>query len=70
MIYAETFTPPEQNSEYKRTIKAFKRNNGTGNEGDDESMDAGDQFGCRNSIKKAKKGITYQGNSVMPTRQQ
>jgi len=47
VIYAETFTPPEQNSEYKRTIKAFKRNNGTGNEGDDESMDAGDQFGCR-----------------------
>jgi len=33
VIYAETFTPPEQNSEYKRTIKAFMRNNGTGNEG-------------------------------------
>jgi len=47
----------EQNSKYKRTIKALKRNNGTGNEIEDESMDAGDQLGGRNAKKKAKKGI-------------
>jgi len=47
----------EQFSKYKRMIKALKRNNGTGNEIEDESMDAGDQFGGRNTKKKAKKGI-------------
>jgi len=45
----------EHNSKYKRTIKALKRNNGTGNEIGDESMDAGDQFGGRNAKKKTKK---------------
>jgi len=47
----------EQNSKYKRTIKALKRNNGTNDEIEDESMDAGYQFGGRNAKKKAKKGI-------------
>jgi len=47
----------EKNSKYKRTIKALKRNYGTNDEIEDERMDAGDQSGCRNAKKRAKKGI-------------
>ena len=46
----------EQNSKYKRKIKALTRTNGSNIENDDQSIDAGDQFGGRNAKKKAKKG--------------
>ena len=46
----------EQNSKYKRKIKALTRKNGSNIENDDQSIDAGDQFGGRNAKKKAKKG--------------
>ena len=44
----------EQNSKYKRQIKALKRDD-DGNESDEESIDAGDQFGGKNSKKRTKK---------------
>ena len=46
----------EQNSKYKRKIKALTRKNGSNTDNDDQSVDAGDQFGGRNAKKKAKKG--------------
>jgi hypothetical protein len=50
----------EQNSKYKRQIKALKRDNGTGSaKVDEESIDAGDQFGGKNSKKKTKKEVGF-----------
>ena len=49
----------EQNRKYKRQIKALKRtktpNDKNDATSDDDNTDAGDQFGGRNSNKKAKK---------------
>ena len=44
----------EQNSKNQRQIKALKRDD-DGNESDEESIDAGDQFGGKNSKKRTKK---------------
>ena len=48
----------EQNKKYKRQIKALKRsktpNNKNDANSDDDNADAGDQFGGKNSKKKAK----------------
>ena len=52
----------EQNSKLKRQIKALKRDDDgndrddiTDDEGDEESIDAGDQFGGKNYKKRTKK---------------
>ena len=46
----------EQNSKYKRAIKALKRGITDGNDDNDgeEDLDAGDQFGGKSSKKKKK----------------
>lgn len=46
----------KQNAQYKRTIKALKRNKESDDEDadEDEDIDAGDQFGGKNSKKKKK----------------
>ena len=46
----------EQNSKYKRRIKALTRKNNSNPDNDDQSIDAGDQFGGKHAKKKAKKG--------------
>ena len=46
----------EQNSKYKRRIKALTRKNNSNTDNDDQSIDAGDQFGGKHAKKKAKKG--------------
>ena len=46
----------KRNSKYKRTIKALRRNQEGDDEDADEDIDAGDQFGGKNSKKKKKRG--------------